>query len=224
MPAAGPCIVRIVLNGFQAQAFQSIFQEIALGMRKFCAFVLRFMTKQTTTLKPSAMDRASFVDAFGGIFEHSAWIAEGAFDRNLDEGHNSCEGLHAAMSEVFRNADSTMRLAVLNAHPDLAGKLAAAKRLTAESTSEQASAGLDALTDEERAQFTELNESYKSKFGFPFIIAVKGLTKETILKQFVGRVNNDRDVEFETACAQVEKIARLRLSDILPSNEQLQRG
>jgi OHCU decarboxylase len=105
---------------------------------------------------------------------------------------------------------------VLTAHPDLAGKLAAAKRLTPESTSEQASAGLDALTDEERARFEQLNAAYVTKFGFPFIIAVKGRSKGEILTAFETRIGNDRDGEFETACKQVERIALLRLKDLLP--------
>ena len=107
-------------------------------------------------------------------------------------------------------------LGVLRAHPDLAGKLAQAKRLTAESTSEQASAGLDALTDAERETFTALNAAYVEKFGFPFIIAVKGLTKDQILAAFRARIGNSRDEELATACAQVERIALLRLKDMLP--------
>ena len=101
--------------------------------------------------------------------------------------------------------------------PDLAGKLAAAKRLTAESTREQASAGLDALTDAERELFSKLNSAYVSTFGFPFIIAVKGKTKEEILAAFEARIGNDRTTEFDTACKQVERIALLRLREILPS-------
>jgi OHCU decarboxylase len=106
---------------------------------------------------------------------------------------------------------------VLKAHPDLAGKLARAKRLTAESSAEQASAGLDALTDGERARFTELNTAYVDRFGFPFIIAVKGLTKADILAAFERRIANARDEEFATACRQVERIALLRLKDRLPA-------
>jgi urate oxidase len=117
------------------------------------------------------------------------------------------------MKIQFRLASREQRLGVLNAHPDLAGKLAAANRLTAESTNEQASAGLDSLTDEERATFTSLNSQYTEKFGFPFIIAVKGLTKAHILEAFKTRINNDRDTEFSPACLQVEKIALLRLKD-----------
>jgi OHCU decarboxylase len=105
---------------------------------------------------------------------------------------------------------------VLRAHPDLAGKLAAAKRLTPESTAEQAGAGLDALTDAERARFTGLNDAYQAKFGFPFIIAVRGLDKTQILEAFERRLGNDRDAEFATACRQVERIALLRLRDMLP--------
>ncbi len=102
---------------------------------------------------------------------------------------------------------------VLQAHPDLAGKLAAAKRLTADSTAEQASVGLDSLTDAERAEFTALNDRYTEAFGFPFIIAVRDNTKASILEAFKRRVTQSRDVEFTEACRQVERIAELRLID-----------
>ena len=166
---------------------------------------------------PSQTTFSDFVATFGGIFEHSTWIAENAHKAGLSATEDTAEGLQRAMARCFRDGNEDDRLAVLRAHPDLAGKLAAAKRLTAESTLEQASAGLDALTDEERATFTELNTAYTEKFGFPFIIAVKGLNKDEILKAFTERVNNDRHQEFETACLQVEKIALLRLKDVLPS-------
>jgi OHCU decarboxylase len=104
---------------------------------------------------------------------------------------------------------------VLKAHPDLAGKLAAAKRLTAQSSAEQASAGLDALTDEERAAFEQLNAQYVGKHGFPFIIAVRDHTKAGILAAFERRVNHATDIEFAEACRQVERIAFLRLSALL---------
>ena len=102
-----------------------------------------------------------------------------------------------------------------NAHPDLAGKLAQAKRLTAESTSEQASAGLDALTDEERDRFTRLNAAYVEKHGFPFIIAVRDHDKPGIMAAFERRIGNDTETEFAEACKQVERIARIRLEDML---------
>ncbi|MBB4304962.1 urate oxidase [Rhodobium orientis] len=166
-------------------------------------------------LVPSQMERDAFLKRFGGVFEHSPFIAERAFEDELGPVNDTAAGLHAALTYQFRRATPEERLGVLNAHPDLAGKLAAAKRLTADSASEQAGAGLDALTDTERARFTELNEAYKEKFGFPFIIAVKGLTKADILSSFEIRIGNDREAEFSTASAQVERIARLRLDALL---------
>jgi OHCU decarboxylase len=167
-------------------------------------------------LRPSRMDEASFVRTFGGIFEHSPWIAERAWQLELGPAHDSAGGLHNALCRAFRSASETERLGVLTAHPDLAGKLAQAKRLTPESTAEQASAGLDALTDEERQTFTRLNSAYVEKFGFPFIIAVKDNTKASILAAFQTRIENDRATEFATACRQVERIALHRLRDLLP--------
>ncbi len=166
--------------------------------------------------RPSTLDEVSFVDRFGGIFEHSDWIARRAFASELSPAHDTATGLHAALTSAFRMASDGERLGVLNAHPDLAGKLAQAKRLTASSTQEQAAAGLDALTDAEREQFTSLNSSYVGRFGFPFIIAVKGRSKEEILAAFKTRIANDRATEFDTACRQVERIALLRLRDMLP--------
>jgi OHCU decarboxylase len=168
-------------------------------------------------LRPSRMGRDEFVQRFGGIFEHSPWIAERAYELELGPAHDSAGGLHNALARVFRSASENERLAVLTAHPDLAGKLAQARRLTAESSAEQASAGLDALTDAERETFTQLNTAYTQKFGFPFIIAVKDNTKATILDAFRIRIENDRETEFATACRQVERIARLRLTDLLPA-------
>ncbi len=165
--------------------------------------------------RPSEMDRETFVKEFGGIFEHSPWIAEGAHALELGPTHDTATGVHSALARVFRTADDERRLGVLTAHPDLAGKLAAAKRLTAESTAEQASAGLDALTDEERATFTEMNDAYTAKFGFPFIIAVRDHDKASIMAAFRARLDNDRATEFETACGQVERIAELRLQEKL---------
>lgn len=164
-----------------------------------------------TTAPTSQMTREKFVSEFGGIFEHSAWIAEGAFDLELGPTHDNAQGVHQALARVFRSATEEQRLGVLTAHPDLAGKLAAAKRLTAESTAEQAAAGLNALTAEEHASFIDLNNAYTTKFGFPFIIAVRDNTKTTIMAAFKRRISNDRDVEFSEACKQVERIAELRL-------------
>ena len=169
----------------------------------------------STVDRPSRMDREQFVSEFGGIFEHSPWIAERAFEGELGPAQDTTSGLWSALTAIFRTANEQERLGVLKAHPDLAGKLAAAKRLTKASTAEQASAGLDALTEEEHAAFTELNTRYTNAFGFPFIIAVRDHTKASILAAFQRRASNSRDAEFAEACAQVERIAQLRLQEKL---------
>lgn len=162
-------------------------------------------------------DRDAFVSRFGGVFEHSPWVAERAYDRATATGL-SAGNVHSALCQAFRAGLPRERLAVLRAHPDLAGKLAIAGKLTADSTAEQASAGLDRLSAEEHARFTALNEAYTQKFGFPFIIAVKGLTKDDILSAFETRIDNSQEQEFETAKAQVERIALLRLGALLPGD------
>ena len=166
--------------------------------------------------RPSQMTRARFIDRFGGIYEHSPWIAERAFALELGPAHDSATGLSNALARAFRSASPDERLAVLKAHPDLAGKLSLARSLTPDSTAEQASAALDALTDIERAEFQRLNSAYMAKHGFPFIIAVRDHTKAAILAAFQTRLANDTTTELTTACAQVERIAALRLKDQLP--------
>ncbi len=166
--------------------------------------------------RPSEMTKEAFVAAFGGVFEHSPWIAERAFDLELGPAHDCATGLHHALCRMFRSASHDERLGVLTAHPDLAGKLAAAGQLTAESTSEQAGAGLDMLTDAERAMFQSLNAEYVAKHGFPFIIAVRDNTKASIRQAFERRINNDSETEFAEACKQVERIAEWRLKGVLP--------
>jgi urate oxidase len=123
--------------------------------------------------------------------------------------------LHGALAAVLRGADEDRKLELINAHPDLAGRLARAGRLTAESTREQTGAGLDQLTDAERERFTALNEDYKARFGFPFIMAVKGRGKDDILAAFERRLGHDREAELATALAEVDKIALLRLRDLV---------
>jgi 2-oxo-4-hydroxy-4-carboxy-5-ureidoimidazoline decarboxylase len=166
----------------------------------------------------TAVDRAEFVERFGGVFEHSAWVAERAFDEGIAN-TGSAASVHGAMIKVFRSASEAERLAVLRAHPDLAGKLAIAGKLTEDSRNEQAGAGLDRLTVDEHARFTTLNSAYVAKFGFPFIIAVKGLNKDDILAAFETRINNNAAEEFATACKQVERIAMLRLNSMLPGGQ-----
>lgn len=167
---------------------------------------------QPPKLQPSKMERQEFVEHFGGIFEHSPFIAEQAFELELGPAHDCVAGIHNALCRAFRSATKELRLGVLTAHPDLAGKLAAAKRLTQSSTDEQASAGLDALTDQERTNFVALNGVYQEKFGFPFIIAVRDHDKTSILDAFKTRVENSPEDEFISACKQVERIAELRLT------------
>ena len=167
-------------------------------------------------MRPSQMDRVAFLGRFGHVFEHSPWIPETVFDAGLTPAADTAEGLHAALVAVLRAAPHERKLALLNAHPDLAGKLAMRGGLTADSTSEQASAGLDRCTPEEFRRFTELNDAYKAKFGFPFILAVKGRSRAEILEAFERRIHNTPEEEFATALAQVERIALLRLKDVLP--------
>jgi len=169
------------------------------------------------TATPSRMDRRAFVLTFGHAFEHSPWIAEKAFDRGLPEDADTASGLHRALCAVLRDASEARKRALIDAHPDLAGRLARAGRLTADSGKEQAGAGLDRLTDAERARFTELNDAYKARFGFPFIIAVKGRSKAEILEAFERRLANEAATEESAALEQIERIALLRLMDLLPS-------
>ena len=161
------------------------------------------------------MNSAEFAGRFGGVFEHSPWVAERAFETGIAEPFSAVT-VHASMCAAFRNGTGAERLAVLRAHPDLAGKLAIAGELTEDSRKEQAGAGLDRLSAEEHARFTLLNKAYTEKFGFPFIIAVKGLNKDDILSAFEIRINNSTVQEFDTACTQVERIALLRLTTIFP--------
>jgi len=163
----------------------------------------------------ATLDRDSFVTAYGHVFEHSPWVAGAAWDAGLPRDTDTAAGVHRALCAALALAAPDQKLALLQAHPDLAGKLAQAGRLTAESTEEQVSAGLDRLTDQERAAFTALNDAYRARFGFPFIIAVNGLSKGEILAAFERRVSNDRATELTTALEQVERIALLRLRQLL---------
>jgi len=166
--------------------------------------------------KPSRLTKILFTERFGAIYEHSRWVAEAAYDAGLTAAQDTADGLAGAMAAAMAKGSEAQKRALIQAHPDLAGRLALAKQLTAESTREQASAGLDKLTAEELRRFTELNDAYRAKFGFPFIFAVKGKSQAEIADQFETRLNNDLRVEFETALAQINRIAGLRLREILP--------
>jgi OHCU decarboxylase len=166
--------------------------------------------------KPSRLTRTLFIERFGGVYEHSPRIAAAAYDAGLTAGADTAEGLAKALAAAAAKASADDKRALIQAHPDLAGKLALAKTLTAESTSEQAGAGLDRLTSEELGQFGALNDAYRGRFGFPFIMAVKGKSKADILAAFQRRLASDADAEAKTALAEVDRIAALRLRDILP--------
>jgi 2-oxo-4-hydroxy-4-carboxy-5-ureidoimidazoline decarboxylase len=159
----------------------------------------------------NSMDRAAFVQKFGGIFEKSPWVAEKAWDKRP---FASIDDLHAAMVGVVKYAPVPNQLALLQSHPDLAGKEAQVGAMTASSVSEQASAGLNALSKTEMAQISELNAVYKQKFGFPFIIAVRMHTKEGIFFEFNRRLQNETQTEFANDLQNVYAITRLRLSAI----------
>ena len=161
------------------------------------------------------MSHQKFVQTFGGIFEKSPWVAEKTWNSELGPAHDTVKGLHNAFCRIFRAEEKENRLAVLKAHPDLAVKLSKIEHLTKESQQEQASAGLDNLTSDEFEKFSELNRSYMEKYGFPFIIAVKDYNKFEILDTFISRIKNTQEKEFNEACAQVERIAELRLMDII---------
>jgi len=161
---------------------------------------------------PAQLDEASFVTAFGSVYEHSPWIAKTLWQNLGGKVPGSAGKLSLLMAGVLEGAAETAKLTLLRAHPDLAGKAAIAGDLTRSSRSEQAGAGLDACTADEFARFERLNAAYKEKFGFPFIVAVKGLTRHDILDQFEARLDNSREAELQTALAEVNKIARLRLT------------
>ena len=148
---------------------------------------------------------------FGGIYEHSPWVAATIWSEGLGPGDRHLSQFAARMHAIVDAAGTARQLALLRAHPELAGKLAIAGGLTAESSSEQAGAGLDSCTPDEFASFSDLNDRYGERFGHPFIIAVRGLDRAAILAAFAARIDNDPTTEFATALAEVHKIARLRL-------------
>lgn len=163
------------------------------------------------TLTPSSLSRDEFVQTFADIYEHSPWVAEQAWDLGQLHELDDIETLHARMSDILLSADHAAQLALINAHPDLAGKAAVQGQLTEASTSEQAGAGIHQCTAEEFQRFTELNDTYKAKFAFPFIMAVKGSNRHQILAAFETRIHNPADAEFACALAEINKIAMFRL-------------
>ena len=163
------------------------------------------------TLQPSKLNRAELVAAFADIYEHSPWIAERAFERLPVDRRDQVEAVHECMCEILSEADHATRLALINAHPDLAGKAAVQGQLTEASTQEQAGAGIGECTPEEFQRFTELNAAYRKKFGFPFIMAVKGSDRRRILAAFEVRIAHSPADEFACALREINKIALFRL-------------
>jgi 2-oxo-4-hydroxy-4-carboxy-5-ureidoimidazoline decarboxylase len=172
------------------------------------------MATQFFRKRPTVMTRPEFLKRFGGVYEHSPWIAEAVYDARLYPAHDGVKALHTAMVEAVETAPRERQLALLRAHPDLAGRLAIRGELTAASTAEQAGAGLDACTPAEFAHFQALNAEYTRTFGFPFIMAVRGRNRQEILAAFEQRVHSEPETEFRTALNEVHKIALLRLGDL----------
>jgi 2-oxo-4-hydroxy-4-carboxy-5-ureidoimidazoline decarboxylase len=166
----------------------------------------------------NAASEAEFVAALGDTFEHSPWVAEAASSRRP---FATLTALHEAMSSAVRAAPADTRLELIRAHPDLAGKAARAGTLTADSTNEQASVGLDRLTDVEFARFHKLNDAYKAKFGIPFIICVRRHSKDSVLTQFERRLAHGEADELGSALDEIFRIAALRLAQKVEAPDRL---
>ena len=158
--------------------------------------------------KFNKLSKAEFISIFGNIFEKTEWIAERCYE---SKPYNNLDELVSKMMKIFENNEKEKHLEILNSHPDLVVE----KKLTKDSKNEQKNASLNQCTDEEFVEFKKLNEEYKKKFGFPFIIAVKGKNKEEILNSFRQRITNNINLEFEEAKKQVKKIASFRLGEII---------
>ena len=158
--------------------------------------------------KFNKLSKAEFISIFGNIFEKTEWVAERCYE---SKPYNNLDELVSKMMKIFENIEKERHLEILNSHPDLAVE----KKLTKDSKNEQKNASLNQCTEKEFLEFKKLNEEYKKKFGFPFIIAVKGKNKEEILNSFRQRITNNINLEFEEAKKQVKKIASFRLSEII---------
>ena len=163
-----------------------------------------------TIAQLNAADRATFVSAIGFVFEHSPWIAEGAWKRRP---FADVDGLYLGMLAALDEAPPERRITLINAHPDLAARVVHDGRLTPTSRDEQASAGLDHLAPQQIARLDSQSAAYRAHFGFPFVICVRENTTESLLAALASRLKNDRATEIEAALAEIKKIARLRLLD-----------
>lgn len=155
------------------------------------------------------MDTHDFIAHYAAIYEHSPWVAERVAPLATEV--DDAAQLAALMADCVDNAATEQQLELIRSHPDLAGKAQLAGELTEDSTLEQASAGLDQCSPDELQRFQSLNKAYREKFGFPFIMAIRDSNRAEILDAFAARLENDYDLEFETALTEIHKIARLRL-------------
>jgi 2-oxo-4-hydroxy-4-carboxy-5-ureidoimidazoline decarboxylase len=168
-----------------------------------------------TLAELNATDRATFVAVLGGIFEHSPWIAARAFAARP---FGSVDALHQAMVGAMHAASKDEQLALIRAHPELAGRAMVRGELTADSTSEQSGAGLTRCSPEEFVRLVDLNARYRAKFGFPFILAVKGWDRTGVIAELARRLERDPAAEFAEALAQIARIAGLRLAEKMPAD------
>lgn len=166
----------------------------------------------------NSADQQTFVAALGDVMEHAPWVAEVAYAARP---FASLAALNQAMIDAVRGAGDDRKRALINGHPDLAGKAARERKLSADSTAEQAGAGLDRLSEDEFATFHRLNDTYRSKFGMPFIVCVRRHGKDSILREFERRLRNDPTTERETALAEILRIAARRLDQRVAAPDRL---
>jgi 2-oxo-4-hydroxy-4-carboxy-5-ureidoimidazoline decarboxylase len=170
------------------------------------------MKKPFNLKQINSLSREDFVCVIGPVFEDSPWIAEAAWSKHP---FKSVDSLHGALCKTVQSSAEAKKIDLIRAHPDLVGRAALSGTLAPASTAEQASAGLNKLTAEEIALFEKYNQSYREKFDFPFVVCARLNKKEAILKSFEARLKNSRNEEIKTALAEIEKIASLRLADLI---------
>jgi OHCU decarboxylase len=158
------------------------------------------------------LGREEFVSRYGSVYEHSPWVAEESFA--VAAGIEGVDQLAEIFAACVDRADHEQKLVLIRAHPDLAGKAAISGELTGASSAEQASAGIDQCSGEEYQRFQDLNRRYRKKFGFPFVMAVRGSDRHEILAAFESRLDNDSRTEFDRAIREIHKIAYLRLREL----------
>lgn len=160
----------------------------------------------------NAMSDAQFVQVVGAVYEHSPWVAEGVLPQRP---FASADALRTAMRKAVQNAGEAQQVKLVRAHPELAGTAAARGEMTAASTSEQGGAGLDRLSPEELARLQDLNARYSKKFGFPFVMAVRGADRQAIFDGMTQRLNNDRETELRNSLEQIDRVVGFRLNDLI---------